>query len=232
MTGAGERGRSMDSEKGGAAMDSGEASAQEGSRKTWEDATAGLDPHARYGLAFSGGCDSSFLLAAMMRAGLDVKAYYVYTAFQAAFELDDARRVIAETGAPFELIRSDVLARDEVCANPPDRCYRCKRFVFGTVLEHMAADGRNVLCDGTNATDDPARRPGFRALAELGVRSPLREEGFTKDDVRAVSRAIGLSTADKPNFSCFATHVPAGERITQEALDAVARELGLEGSRA
>lgn len=194
---------------------------------TWEDAVRGLDPDERYGLAFSGGCDSSFLLAAMRRAGLDVKAYMVMTAFQAPFELDDARCVVEETGAEFELMRADILAQPEVCANPSDRCYLCKRFIFGQVLAAMERDGRRVLLDGTNASDDPANRPGFRALAELGVRSPLREAGFTKNDVRAASRAIGLSTADKPNFSCFATKVTQGRPLTRESLDAVAQSLGM-----
>lgn len=195
--------------------------------KTVTDITALLDPSAKYGLAFSGGTDSALLLAALTQACLDVKAYMVFSQFQAPFELDDARRVVEETGADFQLIRADVLARPEVCENPWDRCYWCKRFIFGTVLEAMEADGRAVLLDGTNASDDPARRPGFRALAELGVRSPLREAGFTKDDVRQVSRSLGLWTAEKPNFSCFATKVPEGQAITQEALDQAARNLGL-----
>lgn len=185
-----------------------------------------FDPSCRYGLAFSGGCDSSYLLAEMVRLDIDVKAYMVKTAFQAEFEVEDARRVVAETGADFELIEADVLSHDEICSNPWDRCYRCKRFIFGTVLDHMARDGRTVLVDGTNASDDPARRPGFRALEELGVVSPLREAGLTKDDIRARSRAIGLSTADKPNFSCYATKVPEGARITRESLDCVMRDLG------
>lgn len=189
--------------------------------------TLTFDTNTRYGLAFSGGCDSSYLLAAMIAAGADVKAYMVKSAFQADFEVEDARRVVAETGAEFELIEADVLSQDEVCANPWDRCYLCKRFIFGTVLDHMKADDRNVLVDGTNASDDPARRPGFRALEELGVVSPLRNAGLTKDDVRARSREIGLSTADKPNFSCFATKVPTGQRITQDALNRVATELGV-----
>lgn len=194
---------------------------------TWEDAVSSLDSHFRYGLAFSGGCDSSFLLAALIRAGMDVKAYMVMSAFQAPFELDDARRVVEETGAEFEVIRADILSHDEVCANPPDRCYWCKRFIFRTILEAMERDGRKVLLDGTNASDDPARRPGFRALSELGVVSPLRDAGFSKDCVRAASKLMGLSTADKPNFSCFATKVPAGSPIDQEALDRVAKSLGL-----
>lgn len=194
---------------------------------TWENVVSSLNPRLRYGLAFSGGCDSSFLLAALVHAGIDVKAYMVMTAFQAPFELDDAQRVAEEIGAEFELIRADVLSHDEVCANPPDRCYWCKRFIFGTILDAMERDGRKILLDGTNASDDPSRRPGFRALAELGVVSPLRDAGFSKDCVRAASRLMGLSTADKPNFSCFATRVPAGNRIDQAVLDRVEESLGL-----
>lgn len=194
---------------------------------TWENVVSSLNPRLRYGLAFSGGCDSSFLLAALVHAGIDVKAYMVMTAFQAPFELDDAQRVAEEIGAEFELIRADILSHDEVCANPPDRCYWCKRFIFGTILGAMERDGRKILLDGTNASDDPSRRPGFRALAELGVVSPLRDAGFSKDCVRAASRLMGLSTADKPNFSCFATKVPAGNRIDQAALNRVEESLGL-----
>ena len=194
---------------------------------TWENVVSSLNPRLRYGLAFSGGCDSSFLLAALVHAGIDVKAYMVMTAFQAPFELDDAQRVVEEIGAEFELIRADILSHDEVCANPPDRCYWCKRFIFGTILDAMERDGRKILLDGTNASDDPSRRPGFRALAELGVVSPLRVAGFSKDCVRAASRLMGLSTADKPNFSCFATKVPAESRIDQAALNRVEESLGL-----
>ena len=89
----------------------------------------------------------------------------------------------------------------------------------------MARDGLSVLADGTNASDDPARRPGFRALAELQVVSPLRRAGMTKDDVRRASRSLGLFTADKPSFSCLAVHVEAGQPLTQEALAQAARSL-------
>lgn len=186
----------------------------------------------RFAVAFSGGCDSSYLLAATLHAGCQVKAYGVRTAFQPAFEIDDARRLAAELEADFELIDADVLARDEVCENGPDRCYRCKTFIFSTIRARMATDGFEVLVDGTNTTDDPANRPGFRALAELEVVSPLRRAGMSKDDVRAASRELGLFTADKPSFSCLAVHVPKGERITQAALETAAERLGVsDGAR-
>lgn len=181
-----------------------------------------FDKSARHGLAFSGGVDSSLLLAEMMRAGVDVKAYLVHTAFLAPFEFDDANLVAHALGAPFEFIELDMLAHEDVCANPADRCYLCKRVIFSTILERMRQDGRTVLCDGTNATDDPVRRPGMRALAELGVRSPLREAGWTKDMIRARARELDLPTAEKPSFSCYATHVPTGEPITASSLTAAA----------
>ena len=181
----------------------------------------------RLAVAFSGGCDSSYLLAAALRAGCKVKAYGVRTAFQPAFEIGDAQRLAEELGADYELIDADVLGQGEVCANGPDRCYRCKTFIFSTILEHMARDGFDVLADGTNVSDNPERRPGFRALAELGVVSPLRRAGMTKDMVRVASRELGLFTADKPSFSCLAVHVPAGERVTQAALDQAAARLGV-----
>ena len=144
---------------------------------TWEDAVSSLDSHLRYGLAFREAAIRRFCWRPFS-AGIDVKAYMVMTAFQAPFELDDARRVAEETGAEFELIRADILSHDEVCANPLDRCYWCKRFIFGTIFEAMERDGRKILLDGTNASDDPARRPGFRALAELGVVFSSEERGL------------------------------------------------------
>lgn len=180
----------------------------------------------KFAVAFSGGCDSSYLLTAAMRAGCDVHAYGVKTAFQADFELEDSKRLAREVGFPFTVIRANVLDDAAICENPSHRCYLCKRFVFGAISERMREDGFTVLCDGTNATDDPARRPGFRALAELGVTSPLRRAGMTKDDVRAASRELGIFTADKPSFSCLAVHVPKGHAIDAAALDAAARLTG------
>lgn len=189
----------------------------------------------RFAVAFSGGTDSAFLLAAAREAGCEVAAYLVNTAFQPAFELEDARNVAARLGVPLHVIEADVLSQPAICENPPDRCYVCKRFIFGRVWDAARADGFTVLADGTNASDDPARRPGFRALAEEGVVSPLRRAAMTKAEVRAASRALaeraGLPPhaylADKPRFACLAVHVPAGEPITQETLDDVACMLNL-----
>lgn len=190
-----------------------------------------LERTPRLAVAFSGGCDSSYLLAAAVCAGCAVKAYGVRTAFQPAFEIADAKRLARQLDVDFQLIDVDVLACADVCANGPDRCYRCKALIFSTILARCGQEGFAVLADGTNATDDPANRPGFKALAQLGIVSPLRRSGMSKDDVRAASRKLGLFTADKPSFSCLAVHVPENSLITQPALDEAAARLGIADGR-
>jgi len=169
-------------------------------------------------LAFSGGTDSSLLVWAAARWGKDWHAYYVHSAFQPAFELEDAKKIAARCGLPLTVLEADVLSRPEVAANPPDRCYHCKRAVFSLILERAAADGYSLLIDGTNASDDAGDRPGMRALRELCVRSPLRECRLTKQNVRSLSRDAGLFTWDKPSYACLATRIPSGTAITDDAL--------------
>lgn len=188
--------------------------------------------HPKLALAFSGGCDSSYLLSVLLDRGLEIKAYYVDTAFQAEFELDDARRVVEQLNANFEIIKADILSQPQITANTSRRCYYCKRFIFGTIIEHMYNDGFEVLVDGTNASDDPQRRPGFRALHELQVYSPLRRAGLTKEEVRELSRQRGLITAEKPSYSCLATKVTTGDAISKEKLDELAgKEKGWSNDR-
>lgn len=171
-------------------------------------------------IAFSGGVDSAYLLYAALQCGAQVRAYYVKSAFQPQFELDDALRLAAELNAPLEVIRADVLASETIAANPEDRCYHCKKLIFAAIAEAAAADGFTVLLDGTNASDEEGDRPGMRALRELSVRSPLRECGLTKTEIRRLSKEAGLFTWDKPAYACLATRIPAGEAITAEKLAA------------
>ena len=175
----------------------------------------------RAALAFSGGADSAYLLWAAREWAEDVTAYYVHSPFQPAFELADARRLAEELGMPMTVLEADVLSVPGAAANGPDRCYHCKTALFTLLKEAALADGYTLLIDGTNASDDAGDRPGMRALAELAVRSPLRECGITKAEVRARSRAAGLFTWDKPAYACLATRVPTGTAITPEALSAV-----------
>ena len=172
-------------------------------------------------IAFSGGVDSSYLLYAAACFARRVKAYYVQAEFQPQFELDDAKRLAAELGADMQIIHVSVLTDPQVKANPANRCYYCKQTIFRTIRQAAADDGFTVLLDGTNASDDATDRPGMKALQELSVRSPLRECGLTKDEIRRRSKEAGLFTWDKPAYACLATRIPTGEEITPEKLIAI-----------
>lgn len=172
----------------------------------------------RAAVAFSGGADSAYLLYAAVKAGANVKAYYVKTAFQPQFELEDAKKLAGELGTPMQVLPLDILCDQAVKANPPDRCYHCKKRIFSAIRAAAAQDGFSVLLDGTNASDNAGDRPGIRALKELSVRSPLREAGLTKAEIRRLSKEAGLFTHDKPAYACLATRIPTGETITAEKL--------------
>lgn len=193
--------------------------------------------HPQAALAFSGGVDSAYLLYAGVKAGAKIKAYYVKTAFQPRFELEDAKRLARVLGAEMEVLHADVLCRKEIGENPPDRCYHCKSLIFMTILEAARKDGFSLILDGTNASDSASDRPGMRALEALGVRSPLREAGLCKEEIRRRSREAGLFTWDKSAYACLATRIPTGEAITREKLEKTERaedflsELGLKGFR-
>lgn len=169
-------------------------------------------------LAFSGGTDSAYLLYAATQYGADICAYYVKSAFQPQFELEDARRLADELGARMRVLEVDVLADPTVSANYADRCYHCKKLIFTAITKAAAEDGFTLLLDGTNASDDAGDRPGMRALQELAVRSPLRECGLTKDEIRALSKEAGLFTWNKPAYACLATRIPTDEKITEDKL--------------
>ena len=172
-------------------------------------------------LAFSGGTDSAFLMWASRQYGCALRAYYIKTAFQPAFELADARRLAEELGVPMTVVELDVLSVPEAAENGPRRCYYCKKALFTRLRQAAAADGYTVLIDGTNASDDAGDRPGMVALRELEVRSPLRECGITKAEVRQLSKEAGLFTWDKPAYPCLATRIPTGTAVTAEMLTKV-----------
>ncbi len=172
-------------------------------------------------LGFSGGADSAYLLWEAVNNGAQVRPYYVNSQFQPEFELRDARRLCEELSVELAVIPLDVLGSPKVRENPPDRCYHCKRAIFGALRERALSEGFPVLIDGTNASDDAGDRPGMRALGELSVRSPLRECGISKERVRERSRAAGLFTWDKPAYACLATRVPSGEPLEAGLLERI-----------
>lgn len=183
------------------------------------DLPAFFKENSKVAIAFSGGVDSAYLLCAAKTAGADVRAYYVKSVFQPQFELEDAKRLCAEQDVECKILMADVLASKAVRENPADRCYHCKKLLFTTIAEAAAADGYEMLLDGTNASDEEGDRPGMRALRELSVRSPLRECGLTKEEIRRRSKEAGLFTWDKPAYACLATRIPTGEEITEEKLE-------------
>ena len=176
----------------------------------------------RVAVAFSAGVDSSFLLyAARDVLGERVLAVTGRTVSSPACEEREGAAFCAQLGVRRIVCDVDQMAVPGFANNPPDRCYLCKKALFTAFLDVSAAAGFPDLIEGTNADDAPDDRPGMRALRELGVRSPLREAGLTKQEIRTLSRKAGLPTWDKPSMACLATRIPFGETITPQKLAAV-----------
>ncbi len=169
-------------------------------------------------LAFSGGVDSAYLLYKAVSSGADVKAYYVKSQFQPNFELEDAIRISKSLHAKMEILELDVLSEKSISSNKADRCYHCKKHILSTITEAAKKDGYSLIIDGTNASDNASDRPGMRAIKEMSVRSPLRECGLTKDEIRKMSKTAKLFTWNKPAYACLATRIPEGTPLTQDKL--------------
>lgn len=164
-------------------------------------------------LAFSGGTDSSLLLALAAQTGYPVRAVLFHSQLMPLRDADIAGRVAAECGVPLDTLEIDVTTSREVMRNDPRRCYFCKRAIFRRLRAWSAERGLPHLADGTNADDLKVYRPGLQALRELGVHSPLAECGFTKAEVRAAAAQLGLSVASRPPAPCMATRLPYGTAL-------------------
>ncbi len=177
---------------------------------------AGLGRMKGVAVAFSGGADSSLLLAvAAEAAGGPVLALTVYSEMTPADEARAATDFAARRGIEHRTVRVDLLDDPAFVSNPPDRCYLCKKRIFTA----LAREARGLpLAEGTHRDDDADYRPGKLALAELGVASPLAATGLSKKDIRALSVALGLETAGLPAAPCLATRIPYGTTITVGAL--------------
>lgn len=179
--------------------------------------------HKKVALAYSGGADSTFLLYMAKKYKADIKAYYVKTAFQPDFELEDAKEAAKKTGAELSILEMDILADRQVTENPCNRCYYCKQRIFKELISAANKDGYTCIIDGTNASDDADDRPGMKALEELGVYSPLRLCGQTKEKIRAGLKEAGIFTWKKPAYACLATRIAEGEKIREQDLKKVER---------
>jgi uncharacterized protein len=170
-------------------------------------------------LAFSGGADSALLaFLAQQELGENFLAVTLRSALMQDGDLADVARFCKEHNIAHAFLDMDILNNEAFAANCSDRCYHCKVAIFSAVKE--CADARHLkqVMDGTNIEDCPKRRPGMRVLSEKGIRSPLRENNFSKEEVRRASQAFGLFTWDKVSDSCLATRLEQGERITAEKL--------------
>ena len=170
-------------------------------------------------VAFSGGVDSTFLLHAAKEAlGEKVLAVTATSPTYPRAEREEAERIAREWGVRHRLVESNELEIPGFSANPPDRCYHCKRELFGILSGIAREEGFAVVCDGSNADDESDFRPGRRAARELSVRSPLLARGLTKDAIRRLSRTFRLPTADRGSFACLSSRFPYGTTIDGEAL--------------
>ena len=175
-------------------------------------------------VSFSSGVDSTFLLR-VAHEELDdrVLAVTVRSHTFPKRELDEAVAFCRAEGVRHEIIDSEELDIPGFAENPPDRCYHCKKAIFGKIIEFAQANGLRAVLEGSNIDDDGDYRPGRRAIKELDVRSPLHDVGLTKAEIRELSKKLGLPTADKPSFACLASRFPYGERITAARLARVER---------
>ena len=175
-------------------------------------------------VAFSSGVDSTFLLK-VAHDVLGEKAAAV-TARSRSFparELEEAKAFCEANGIEQIIVESDELSIEGFRRNPENRCYLCKRALFAKIQGIARERGFACVAEGSNMDDNGDYRPGLTAVAELGVKSPLREAKLTKADIRALSRELGLPTWDKPSFACLASRFVYGETITEEKLAMVDR---------
>lgn len=168
-------------------------------------------------VAFSGGVDSTLLLYAAREAlGGNVLAVTLVSPYIAAAEVSEAEETTRAMGVRHRVLK--VPFPEEIRNNPPDHCYLCKRSLFSGMLALAAGEQVGHVLEGTNADDLQDYRPGFRALGELGVASPLLKAGLTKEEIRQLSRDRGLSTWNKPAKACLLSRIPAGTRVEEAEL--------------
>jgi len=177
----------------------------------------------RVAVAFSGGVDSSLLLYAAHEVhGDGAFAFFGQSPLLGPAEVEEARRIAAFVGAPLHLFEISPLDDSRLVENGPLRCFYCKKGLY-KVFVKAATDHGAQLLDGSNLDDDDSKRPGSRAVKELGAVMPLRLAELSKAEIRALARRLGLPNWQRPSGSCLATRIGGGQEITRERLELVDR---------
>ena len=179
-----------------------------------------LRSYGKVAIAYSSGVDSTFLLkVAHDTLGDNAIAITVKSHLVPAAEMDEAEAFCKRENIHHQFILHDEMSVPGFAENPPNRCYICKRQIFSSIQATVRDEF--VICEGSNKDDEGDYRPGMKAIAELSVKSPLREAGLSKSEIRELSRELNLPTASKPSFACLASRIPYGERITRQKLQLV-----------
>ena len=175
-------------------------------------------------VAYSGGTDSTFLLkvASNVLGGRAI-AVTASSATYTPHELEEARKNTELIGAKHIIVHTNELDDPDFASNPPDRCYYCKKELFTKLFELAQQHSLNYVIDGSTCDDEKDFRPGTRAAVEFRVRSPLKDAGFTKEEIRMLSKDMNLPTWDKPPLPCLSTRFPYGTQITKEKVVRVGR---------
>jgi len=173
-------------------------------------------------VAFSGGVDSTFLLAVAKEAlGDNVTAGTSDTASVPKEEIEFTKQVCKDMGVKQVIFNYEETDNHDYVANIGDRCYHCKFMLFDRMKKFAQENGINRVLEGTNSDDMQFSRPGMNAASENEVRSPLLEEGFTKEDIREASKKMGLKTWDKPEAACLSSRIPIGNLVTIDKLSSI-----------
>lgn len=201
-----------------------------------------LETYPKLAVAFSGGVDSTLLLHAAIAAKgpSAVVAFHLRSALQSSRSEERCQEVLMHNFSPAlrsVSIEMKPLEWPDLTANDQQRCYLCKKRMFSAILAALPEEGCEMLADGTNGDDIHQPRPGLRAIAELGVKSPLVEVNLSKQDIRQLAKDKGLTNFNLPSNSCLATRLSTGLRITQDRLGVIEKaeqfleDIGFSGCR-